>query len=43
MIPFHLETAGQEVAGMTLFSGLPAVFYPTVGFACFREGGWYAV
>jgi len=43
MIPFHLETAGQEVAGITLFSGLPTVFHHTVGLICFREGGWYAV
>ncbi len=43
MTLFHLETSGQEMAGITLFSGLSMVFHHTVGLICFREGGWYAV
>ncbi len=43
MILFHLETSGQKMAGITLFSGLPTVFHHIVSLICFREGEWYAV
>ncbi len=43
MILFHLEISAQEMAGITLFSGLPTVSHHTIDLICFREGGWHAV